>query len=220
MNSNLELLLEEHQSNKVIKRLIDILVPGGGTINDVLSSYLLKEKERRLKVFYEALANEEIKLTDEVIASDEFLNKYFITLKAVTETRRNEKIVYFAKLLNNSNSDSISHASNQYDDFVKVLDDLTYQELFVLKQISEHEIKHHIQNARKIMIGRRFYKILKTKVAMELGISEDEALSIFTRLERTGCVNHTKATPLMQDSNDAIVTTDFYLKLESLALQP
>jgi hypothetical protein len=85
MNDSLYLLAESHHSNEVLRTLIK-LIPYGSIVDNNLSSFYTKEKERRLKVFFDELDKGAIPLTKELLDSDEFLHKYFITLKAVLET--------------------------------------------------------------------------------------------------------------------------------------
>jgi hypothetical protein len=135
MNDSIYLLAESYNSNEILRNLIK-LIPHGSIIDNKLANFYTKEKERRLKIFYDELANGNIQLTEEVIQTDDFIHKYYITLKAVLETRRNEKIQYFARLLKNSESQLVNNVIDYYEDFIKVLDDLTYQELFVLTKLS------------------------------------------------------------------------------------
>ncbi len=157
-------------------------------------------------------------MTEDLIRSDDFIHKYFITLKAALETKRNEKIQYFARLLKNSNSPLANEPVDYYEDFIKVLDDLTYQELRILIKLHEQENLHESYEGNRLMVNKRFYRKFKAHLAEDMGISEDEVLSIFIRLGRTGCVNLDKSMEPLKQVHDSIATTDFFKKLEYLAL--
>ena len=217
MNNSFYLLAESYNSNKTLRLLIK-LFPYGGIVDNTLASFYSKERERRLKVFYDEIANGDLQLTDEIIKSEEFLYKYYITLKAVLETRRSEKIQYFARLLKNSESELLNKETDYYEDFLKVLDDLTYQEIFVLLKLREREKEHATIVGNRLMINKRFYRKFKSDLASVMGISENEIISILIRLGRTGCVNYDKNMQHFNEVNDSIATTDFYKKLEDLAL--
>ncbi|RNI32830.1 hypothetical protein EFY79_19760 [Hanamia caeni] len=217
MNDSFYFLAESYNSNEILRSLIK-LIPHGSIIDNKLTNFYTKEKARRLKIFYDELANGNIQLTEEVIESDDFIHKYYITLKAVLETRRDEKIQYFARLLKNSESELVNNPTDYYEDFIKVLDDLTYQELFVLKKLKEKEKEFESLQGRRLMIHKRFYRKFKIQLSEEIGITEDEVLSIFIRLGRTGCINLDKNTDQFNQVSDSIATTDFFKKLETLAL--
>lgn len=217
MNDSLYLLAESYNSNETLRLLIK-LFPYGGIADNKLASFYSKERERRLKVFYDEIANGDLELTDEIIQSEEFLYKYYITLKAVLETRRTEKIQFFARLLKKSESKLLNKETDYYEDFLKVLDDLTYQEIFVLLKLREREKEHATIAGNRLMINKRFYRKFKTALSEEMGISENEVISILIRLGRTGCVNYDKNMQQFNEVHDSIATTDFYKKLEDLAL--
>jgi len=218
MHNNLFLLAEEYNSNKAL-RLIVKLVPMGSIIDSTLAGFYTKEKERRLKVFFDELARYDLQLSEEVIHSDDFLHKYFITLKAALETKRAEKIQYFARLLKNSNEPIADNATDYYEDFLKVLDDLTYQELYVLKRLRSKEKENKNPAAMPLVYNKRFYRSLKKELAEELNVSIDEVLSIYIRLGRTGCINLEKGKQIAVEIDDSIATTDFFKKLELLAIE-
>lgn len=116
-------------------------MPKGSIVDSTLASFYTKEKERRLKDFYDELASGNLNLTPEYIKTDDFLHKYFITLHVVLETKRTEKIQFFARLLNNSQSPMVNTLTEYYEDFLKALDELTYQELFILIKLRGIETK-------------------------------------------------------------------------------
>lgn len=103
MNDFIYNLAKYYDSNPTLRMLVKLL-PKGGAIDGLVNFYT-KERERRTQVFFEELENGKIELTDEVINSDSFLHKYFITLKATLDTNRTEKIKCFAELLQNTESD-------------------------------------------------------------------------------------------------------------------
>src|SRR5438105_2632604 len=124
MDNSLYLLTENYNSNEVLRLLVK-LIPYGSIIDNKLVNFYTKEKEKRLKAFYDELASGKIELSEELVQSEDFLHKYYVTLKAALETKRFEKIRYFAKLLKNCQSTLLNQETDYYEDFVKVLDDLT-----------------------------------------------------------------------------------------------
>ncbi len=216
MNDNLFLLAEEYHDNTVLRTLIKAL-PIGGIVDNTLANIYTKEKERRLKVFYNELANGSLNLTNEYINTDDFLHKYFITLHAVIETKRDEKIKFLARLLNNSESPLANTATDYYDDFLKALDELTYQELYILITLRKIEREFEADNKNLDFFKVQVYASLKEKLMSSLGISENEVYAILIRLERTGTVSFIRNQHTLKH-HDSIITTDFFRKLSQLAL--
>ncbi len=219
MNNDLTHLAESYNSNKILRVLVKFM-PKGGIVDNLLSSFYTKEKERRVTSFFDELSKNETALTEEIISSDDFLHKYFITLKAVIETKRTEKIKYFARLLNNSDSPIFNADTDNFEDFIKILDDLTFQELQILSIIRKYD-KEIIENGdkpidfdRKMSKARSFYQKLKTDISKHLQIPEDEVRSLLTKLERTGCIFYNKGSA---DAMSSVLTTLTYQKLEMLS---
>lgn len=189
------------------------LLPYGDLVDGTLASFYTREKERRLKVFFDELDKGTISLTEEDIQKDDFLHKYFITVKAAVETKRDEKIQYFARLLMNGNSALINDKTDNYEDFLKVLDELTNQEIFILlfvrKFTSEFDKGPGLSNMA-------VYRPMKAALATALDVSEDEVRSYFVRLERTGLVHHYQGSVFNNDVHNYLILSDTYKKLELL----
>ena len=61
------------------------------------------------------------------------------------------------------------------------------------------------------------YRPMKTKLASTLNVSENEVLSYFVRLERTGLVRHYYGSVYDNEVHSYIILTDTFRKLEKLA---
>jgi hypothetical protein len=213
MNENLILLSQSYNDNKALRLLIK-LAPYGGLIDSTLSSFYIREKERRLKVFFDELERSQISLTDEEIQNNDFLHKYFITLKAAVNTKRDEKIQYFARLLQNSNSPLLNPDLDTYDDFLGILDELTFQEIYILLSIRKFFAEY---TGGKGLNNVAMYRPLKAKLAEEMKVSENEIISYYVRLERTGLIHHFRDQFMSKEVNDTVNLTETFRKLETLA---
>jgi hypothetical protein len=175
--------------------------------------HFILKKRKDGSNFFNELNRGNIPLTEDDIQSDDFLYKYFITIKAVIKTRRDEKIKHFANLLLHANSDLLNNKTDSYEDFLKVLDDLTYQETFILLFIRQFAFEYK-KPAGLSNMG--MYRPMKEKLASILEVSEDEIRSYFVRLERTGLVHHYQASVFDKDVHSYIILTDTFKKLEQL----
>ena len=97
MKDSFQLLLESYNDNRALRLLIQAL-PFGGSVDSELVQFYTKEKERRVTVFFDELADVKIELTDDVVLDNDFLHKYFITLKAVIEFCRLPQKQYVLKV--------------------------------------------------------------------------------------------------------------------------
>ncbi len=182
MNDDLTWIGKSYNDNRALRLMVQLL-PYGGLIDKNLAAFYIREKERRLKVFFDELNQGNINLTDAEIKNDDFLHKYFITARAVVDTHGDVKIRYFAHLLQNYNSPLLNRDLANYDDFLAILDELTFQEvkilLFIRKYIEEYKGPPGLNNLA-------IYRPLKSDLATELNVTEDEIISYFVRLGRTG----------------------------------
>lgn len=213
MNEVVTNLLQSYSENRPLRLLIQAL-PMGGIVDGELAQFYTKEKARRLKVFFEELAQDEIHLSDEIVLNNDFLHKYFVTLKAAIDTKRDEKIQYFARLLRNQRSPLLNPDTDSYEDFIQVLDDLTYQEISILLFIREFTNNHP---GPKGLNNMAVYRPMKKKLAEIMSVSENEIVSYFVRLERTGLVHHYKGGAFNKEVHDYLILTDLFSKLETLA---
>lgn len=213
MNNDLNWIAKSYNDNRALRLMVQLL-PYGGLIDKTLSSFYIKEKERRLKVFFDELNQGNINLSEEEIQNDEFLHKYFITARAVVDTRRDEKIRYFAHLLQNCNSPLLNRNLDNYDDFLGILDELTFQEikilLFIRRYFEEYKAPRGLNNVA-------LYRPLKSSLAAELNVTENEIVSYFIRLERTGLLHLYQGHFQHNEVSDSANLSDTFKKLELLA---
>ncbi|MEK7953994.1 hypothetical protein [Luteolibacter soli] len=97
-----ETALAWYADHELVRALLQLFPAGiGGAVDVLITGKVDAIRKERTAVFFEALSNNQIQLSNDVIGSEEFLHKYFITANAARNTRRREKIVLFANLLAN-----------------------------------------------------------------------------------------------------------------------
>lgn len=144
---------------------------------------------KRLNKFFQALDRDEILLKDDVIQSEEFLDRLDITQRAVKRTVRTEKINAFANLLATGSLGPSAVEFSEYEMLLGILDELSLRELEVLVAIERYEEKHYRNGS---FAGGRSEWLLHAEVADVWGVepsevSDSELMGIVVRLERTGC---------------------------------
>jgi hypothetical protein len=109
---------------------------------ELLEIAVRERQERQLKTFFDELNEEEITLDKQIIENNEFLHRYFITLRTVLKTNRDEKIKVLAGFFINRGSRNLdgSH-TDTYEEYLGIIDELSYRELLILRTLEEFEKK-------------------------------------------------------------------------------
>jgi len=191
-------ILTRYERNLIIRSLIQLVPLGiGSAVDTGISSTLTRIREERAKTFFDELGAGNIELTKEVIDSEDFLNCYFSTVKAALNTRRREKIRVFCQLLKGALASNIVNDVDEYEEFLSVLDELSFREFRIVSALEEHEAKYPLlQGDEKRTLAEDIsieaydeaWKEFKEWLYTQLNIPKDEADSILRRLGRTGLV--------------------------------
>lgn len=212
--ANINKLLKFYD-NPVLRSLIQIIPLGSSA--DIWAMKIIENiRIQRLKTFFNQLETGQITLTKKIIESEDFLQKYFSTIRIVLNTSRREKIKLFGNLFKHSTKDNVTVLEEEYEYFLKILDELTFQEIEILSILNHlesktnptHNQRNAILNANK-EIWEEFKEIMMTKFQ----IDSNSLDSVLIRIERTGCLYLPRVM-----ANDlrsyAAMTTDIYKKLK------
>lgn len=233
----LDSLLDAYNNDPVLRALIRLIMSPipygiGSAIDSALTAKINRIRKRRLKTFFDELQLGKRKLDEELIQREEFLYSYFATLKASINQNREQKIRLFARLLRNAVSfDKLG--TDEFDEFLSILDDLSLRELQVLFSLHEIETAHPANLINKSGIPEyeneyhragRYWDKFEKKIWEECSIDAQHLRSMLTRLNRTGlyesfvggAIGYTgrqgSVTPLFHDFCD-------WLELKSADLQ-
>lgn len=195
----LQKIADAYESNPVVRGLVQILMSPlpygiGSAIDAALTSRIENMREERWRAFFEELAAGTRDLSEDTIQQEDFLLAYFATLKAAVNTRQKEKIRLFARLLSNA-ARMEQTGSETYEEFLRILEDLSLRELHILSILKRLEDVH--SNLPKVMKERelaendlqranRFWDDFEKAVESEVGIHPDQLRAILNRLNRTG----------------------------------
>jgi len=158
-------------------------------LDTALDTKIQNIRERRLRAFFEELDKGSTKLTNQIIQSEDFLHAFFATTKAALNTRREEKIRMFARLLRRAISQGdFSHYDNEYEEHLGILDELSYREILILFMLERYENEHPVKGEEnELQRASRFWNKFTQETKKTFHISDEEVTSILTRLNRTGC---------------------------------
>lgn len=175
------------------KALFSLLpLPGLGAVDVLVQARLDEYRHERALEFFDELAAGEMVLTTDLIQSEDFLHAYFCTAKAAMNERRREKIRLFAKLLTSSVSGGVLPDLDEYEKYLKILDDLEPREMQILLLLDELTEKHGRENISggEGWLDRfhGFSKEFSSELETRLGVRISERSSVIMRLARTGCL--------------------------------
>ena len=152
--------ISEYYSDKPIVRSLLQLIHGWSSADTLLQQRADEIRSERLKTFFNELADGKYELNENLIQSEDFLHSYFCTIKAVINTRQQEKIRLFARLLDTSVAPDMHSCSDEYEKLLSVLDSISLREFKALVELFRienqnlrQEGKNELQNARRYWIN-------------------------------------------------------------------
>lgn len=213
----IEQLANRYQANPTIRGLIQLIPFGVGSAADVALITILENiREDRAREFFDELKKGDMLLTPEIIESEDFLHCYFSTVRAALNSRRREKIRYFARLLTSSINSSEISTVDEYEECLSILDELSFRELGILVVLSRYE-KEDPYHARRndLQQANQFWDKFSSEVCSRFSIPNGELNGSLTRLNRTGLYGIIIGTYLGYTGGRGKLTP-LYAKLEKL----
>lgn len=182
---------EKYARNPVLKGLIQLVPFGIGSAIDASTSVHLQNIYlKRMRFFFDELAEGKMVLTPDLLESEDFLHCFFATTKAALNSRRSEKIKMFARLLNSTVEPNTFLNTDEYEEFLNILDELSLRELLILFTLDKYESKLTIKpepgktNLNEII---PFWGEFENEIHLKLGVPKNEIDAALIRLVRTGC---------------------------------
>jgi len=150
---------------------------------------LEKIRGERTREFFDELAKGNILVDSSLLESEDFLHCYFATVKYALNSRRREKSKMFARLLKSSVTGEGPHGVDEYEDFLNILDELSYRELWALTILDQYQFsdKERTSDQNDAQWAITFWEEFIQCVSNELSIPPDEVIDFLKRISRTGC---------------------------------
>lgn len=179
--------LSERYSDKPIIRSLLHLLPGWDSADVLLQQRTDEIRSERKKTFFDELAAGKHELNEDLIQSEDFLHKYFSTVKAAINTRQREKIRQFARLLDASATPDLLFDSDEYDELLSTLDSISLREFKALVVLNRLECENpKLDSENDYQKIERYWAKYQQDVIESLKISEGFFDAFMVRLERTG----------------------------------
>lgn len=205
---------DTYSKSPVIRSLISLISiknPLIGACDSLIVNAISNIQNSKLEDFFRELENGNIQLSEEKVKSVDFLNKYMITVKAVMETNRKEKIQSLARLFKN---EEILN-TDLYEEYLNILNDLSYVEFCILIKLHKYENKYPInEGENKLQRSEKFWPEFIREVEHDLDINQNEIRGILTRISRTGCYEPINGAYLSYTGGKGYVTPVFYKIVE------
>jgi hypothetical protein len=185
--SRLEQLAGWYANTPGVRALAQLVPNVGGAADMLIMDNLERIRTERAKTFFDELAKGDTLLTPELIQSEDFIHAYFATARAAFNTKQREKIRWFARLLlAGSDSKSSLSLDDEFEDLLKILDELSYQELSILAILLKYEsqIQKSIDETEP-QWTIRFWAQFADEVFTKFQISPTELDYVMTRISRT-----------------------------------
>lgn len=185
MPTVLEKLYVVYQTNPIIRAVMGIL-PIVSAADTALITKRQNDHRDNARIFFDELGNGNVQLTQENIESDDFLHAFVATAIAVSNTRKREKIRYFARLLTSSINSSEISTIDEYEEYLGILDELSCRELWILVILSRYEKEYSPQAEMSNRNPAIFWDDFSSEICSKFSIHPGELSNRLTRLNRSG----------------------------------
>lgn len=217
---SLEVFYSKYYEKKPLIRTLGQITPIGSAIDTWTSIKINNIKEKRIKVFLDQFVSlDGLSIPAEVVELEDFIHCYLATVKIVSNTRREEKIKMFASLLKNTFDKSIIVDTDEYEEYMLILDELSYKEIAMLIELEKLENKtSRSEDENDLQYSLKFWDEFQKILIEEMKIDENEIDSKISRLERSGCYETFKGNYFGYSGGKG-KTTPMFKKLKSLIVE-
>lgn len=212
----------EYEAHPNLRALMQLIPFGAGSaIDTALSGKVQQMREARLHTLFQELRDGERELTDDLVQSEDFLQAFFATTSAALRTKRTDKIRWFGRLLLAATGANPGLSlADEHEDFLAILDDLSYREIGVLATLAELETAHpKTPGVNDLQRAGRFWNDFTHTVCARFQVPAEEVQGILARLNRSGCYETFSGTYLDYTGGQGALTATYYRLANLIRLQ-
>ncbi|SJZ49445.1 hypothetical protein SAMN02745119_00754 [Trichlorobacter thiogenes] len=182
-------LVKRYEHNALLRALVQLIpLSIGSAVDTAVITKVQSIRAERMRVFFDELANGNQELSPELIDNNDFLHCFFATSEVALKTHRAEKIRYFARLLLGATVEGRFSSVDEYEEYLYILDELSYRELSVLLLLDEYETRFPIlEGESDCQTFIRFWPEFSEELSTRYSIPDDEKNTFLDRLGRSGC---------------------------------
>jgi len=221
MLPTIESLVNRYERSALVRGLVQLIpLSIGSALDTAVITRVQAIRADRAREFFDELARGEQDLTVELLENNDFLHCFFATSEAAFKTHRAEKIRMFARLLRSSTVEGKFSGIDEYEEFLGILNELSYRELSLLILLEDYEARFpkagpgEDENQRAM----KFWKAFCEQMITDLGIKDNEINAVLRRLNRSGCYETFTTEMVHSLKRNKGKTTPTFQRLKSLAL--
>ena len=200
-------LMQRYERSAVIRALMQLIPHGVGSAIDVyLMQSLENTRRERIITFFDELEKGDVLVDEALLESEDFIHCYVHTIRLALNTRRREKIRTFARYLKNSLHEPRPTDIDEYEEFLGILDDLSYRELQALDILDEFSDRPRERNMNDLEWTNSFWGEFESRLCDRLSIPRAEIVPFMNRLARTGCYEMITGTFLDYSGGRGLLT--------------
>lgn len=199
-----------------------IPIVGSPAANAISGSLDLLWKNR-LNVLLDELDQKMGDLSEEAIRSHELPHAVQEVYRATLHTRHEEKIHLLAGLLANYAKSDMKSQADEFDNALKILDDLTFHEFQILALLREYELKTVLpytmsDEVAEYWRARKYWSEFRKAIHEQIHIPENQITGCLERLKRTGLYQTTGVITGLDPGSEGYLTANFYAFIKALGL--
>ena len=154
-------------------------IPIGSPIAAAIGAGFSAAKDRRMKLLLDEIAKQGIQdLPPETLESEEFVQAFTSAARAAASTQQDEKIKLFAQMFATYANGQVTVSSDEYEEQMRILEDLSVREFNVLLAINRHQ--------QNVTDEQDYLVTLLDRIAVEAGVNLRDIPATLERLRRTG----------------------------------
>jgi hypothetical protein len=185
----------------------------GAIVEDIVAKHRRKCREE----FIQHLADGDVPFDPEVLKKrEEFVYFYAITEHAAEKAAMRAKIRILSNLLKSALYHGRLSDAAEYEDYVKIIDELSIREFILLFILQKYEQLNPYQDGENsTQRAWRYWSDFLGEATKRFGVSEDEVTAMLGRTVRSGCYDYEQGV-YGGNSEKAGCLTPIYFKLVRL----
>lgn len=217
---------KRYENNRLLRALVPIvsiplangvILPVGIAADQVVTKVVELLYLKRAETLFDEIAKHHIPLTNGEVLSEEVLHPSIMSLRFALSTGRPEKIVQFASLLATYLKGESFQNIDDFEDALKIVDDLSMRELQMLLILHSFEKEHPPEGEQNaLQAARSFWSEFLEAVESEIGFRIEEIPAALERLNRTGLYQTFIGSYIGYDGNVGHLTPFFETFLAAL----
>lgn len=179
-------LAKRYERNPALRALVK-LIPYGPAVEAAALAAVGRIREDRARTFFDELATANAIDNPELLESEDFIHRFLTTMRFALNTRRREKIQMFARLFGGSLPEGELSDVDEYEDFLVILDELSYREIRALAILSTFAVAPRTREQSDMEWTLTFWDAFCERLSSELPLPAKEVPDYMKRISRTGC---------------------------------